>query len=80
MEHHIKDKGYLREWIYNYGVEPVSQICHISTGSIQEEIASPVYKGFYNRKLVYFEFLIFRRMGIVKGPLLEWYISANKIN
>jgi hypothetical protein len=31
-------------------------------------------------KLIYFEFLIFRRMGIIKSPLLERNVSANKVN
>ena len=30
-------------------------------------------------KLIYFEFLIFRWMGIVKSPLFKWDVSANKI-
>lgn len=31
-----------------------------------------------NRKLIYFELLIFGRMGVVKGPLLQRYIFADK--
>ena len=29
-------------------------------------------------KFVYFELLIFWRMGIIESPLFEWYISADK--
>ena len=36
-------------------------------------------KGFNDRKFIYFEFLIFGRMGIIKGPLLEWNIFADKV-
>ena len=31
-------------------------------------------------KFVYFELLIFWRMGIIESPLFEWYISADEID
>lgn len=36
-------------------------------------------KGFDDRKRIDFKFLIFWRMGIIKSPLFEGNISANKI-
>ena len=30
-------------------------------------------------KFINLEFLVFRRMGVIKSPLLEWNISADKI-
>ena len=36
-------------------------------------------KGFDDRKLVDFEFLVLRRMGIIESPLFERNISANKV-
>ena len=36
-------------------------------------------KWFNNRKFIHFEFLIFRRMGIIECPLFERDISADKI-
>ena len=31
-------------------------------------------------KLIYFKLLVFGRMGIIKGPLFEWNISADKVD
>ena len=31
-------------------------------------------------KFVYFELLIFWRMGIIESPLLKWYISADEVD
>ena len=36
-------------------------------------------KGFDDRKLIHFKFLVLWRMGILKSPLLKRDISANKI-
>ena len=36
-------------------------------------------KGFDDRKLINLEFLILWRMGVIKSPLFERDISANKI-
>lgn len=32
------------------------------------------------RRLVYFEFLVLRRVGVIESPLLEWNIFADKLN
>ena len=31
-------------------------------------------------KFVYFELLIFWRMGIIESPLFEWYIAADEVD
>ena len=31
-------------------------------------------------KFVRFEFLVLRRVGIIKRPLLKWYVFADKVN
>ena len=46
-----------------------------------EVIPFPVlFVGNDTGKFIYFEFLIFRRMRIVKSPLLEWDIFTDKTN
>ena len=37
-------------------------------------------KGFDDRKLINFKFLILWRMGILKSPLFQRYVSADKVN
>ena len=45
----------------------------------KEELPVLFDKGFNDRKFIYFEFLIFGRMGIIERPLFERDISADKI-
>ena len=46
---------------------------------LKKELPVLFDKGFDDRKLIDFKFLIFWRMGIIKSPLFERNISANKI-
>ena len=45
----------------------------------KKELPVLLVKGLDDRKLIHLEFLIFRGMGIIKSPLLERDISADKI-
>ena len=39
-----------------------------------------LYKSFDGRKFINLEFLVLRRMGIIKSPLFERNVSADKVN
>ena len=45
----------------------------------EKELPVLLDKSFNDRKLINLKFLICRGIGIVKGPLFERYISANKV-
>src|SRR5574344_871911 len=36
--------------------------------------------GYDFRRFINLEFLVLRRMGIIKCPLLKWYVSTDKVN
>lgn len=53
----------------------------ISFMKVSDKFFVIILFGFnYDRRLVYFEFLIFRGMGIIKSPLLKGNIFADKRN
>ena len=45
----------------------------------QKELPVLFNKGFDNRKFVNLEFLVLGGMGIIESPLLQRYVSANKV-